>query len=174
MKRILAIIAIYINSALLVYSQKHLEFLDCPITGPMKEFVAQMQQKGLTKSYSKGWFKQMKTKYLKGNFWYFTNCDVVIREFKDIDNVTSVYIHPQNNFLLLEDLIESLDGKYGQHRVQYFNSDVNAVNFDWSVPEGQITIYASTIYGQAFDIIYRDYIEVKLLNISEDRINNDL
>lgn len=174
MKRILVAFFLFIYTSIFAYSQEHLTFLDCPITGPMNEFVAQMQLRGLTKSYSRGWFKKMKTKYLKGDFWFFTNCDVVVRGFKNIDKVTSVYVHPQNNFLLLNDLIETLDGKYGKHSVLYSNTDVNAINFVWSVPEGQITIYASKTYGQAFDIIYRDYVEVKLLNISADRIDNDL
>ena len=35
-------------------------------------------------------------------------------------------------------------------------------------------IYASTTYGQVFDIVYRDRVEVRLLNISANMIDDDL
>ena len=88
--------------------------------------------------------------------------------------VSSVYIHPHSNFLLLNDLISVLDEKYGQHTVQYPISDVNAMNYVWNIPEGCILIYAATTYGQAFDIMYRDYTEVRMLKAYADVIDDEL
>lgn len=174
MKRCLIVLLILLGSALQAMSQDHLCFLGQPITGNMKDFVAQMESKGLTKGYSKGWFKGMRTKYLKGTFWRFPDCDIVVRGPKNMKDATSVYVHPHSNFLLLDDLVQSLDERYGAHDIRYSNADINAMNYVWSVPEGSIVIYASTTYGQVFDIVYRDHVEVKLLSISANMINDDL
>ena len=174
MKRCLIVFFILLSQALQATSQNHLCFLGQPITGNMKNFVAQMENKGLTKGYSKGWFKGMRTKYLKGTFWRFPDCDIVVRGPKNTKDVTSVYVHPHNNFLLLGDLVESLDERYGAHAVKYSSADINAMNYVWSIPEGSIVIYASTTYGQVFDIVYRDHVEVRLLSVSANMIDDDL
>ena len=174
MKRCLIVLFVFLSSALQAISQNHLCFLGQPITGNMKNFVVQMESKGLGRGYSKGWFKGMRTKYLRGNFWRFPDCDIVVRGPKKMKDATSVYVHPHNNFLLLNDLVESLDDRYGTHEVQYSNADINAMNYVWSMPEGCITIYASTTYGQVFDIVYRDHVEVRLLNVSASMIDDDL
>lgn len=168
------LISLLLSVAIACHAQNHLRFLGCPIDGDMKTFVAKMESKGLETAAHRSWFKGMKTKFLQGSFWNFPNCDIVVRQPKKYNNVTSVYIHPHSNFLLLNDLINVLDNKYGMHTVQYSNSDVNAMNYVWNLQEGCILIYATTTYGQAFDIVYRDYTEVRMLNDYSDAIDDDL
>lgn len=168
------IIFLLLSMAVICHAQDHLRFLGCPITGDMKTFVDQMKSKGLATAVHRSWFKGMKTKFLNGSFWNFPDCDIVVRQPKKYNNVTSVYIHPHSNFLLLNDLISVLDDKYGQHTVQYPTSDVNAMNYVWNIPEGCVLIYATTTYGQAFDIMYRDYTEVRMLKAYSDAIDDEL
>lgn len=156
------------------YGQNHLTFMGHPITGDMKSFVKMLQDDGLETQTGKGWFPKMKTKYLQGNFWNFYDCDIVVRRPRKWKNVTSVYIHPRNNFLLLNELISVLDSKYGRHEESYSDVDVNALTYTWSMPEGTIQIFGTIVYGQSFDILYRDYTEVRLLNHIINSIDNDL
>lgn len=116
----------------------YLYFLNTPITGSMKEFVGKLKAKGLEHVDNKGWFKGFKTAYLRGDFWQFPDCDIVVRQPKKHQNVTSVYIHPHSNFLLLNDMLEVLDSKYGAHATLISNFDVNSVNYVWQMPEGNI------------------------------------
>lgn len=156
------------------YGQNHLTFMGHPITGDMKSFVKLLQDDGFETQTGKGWFPKMKTKCLQGNFWNFYDCDIVVRRPKKWKNVTSVYIHPRNNFLLLNELISVLDSKYGRHEENYSDVDVNDLTYTWSVPEGTIQIFGTIVYGQSFDILYRDYTEVRLLNHIIKSIDNDL
>ena len=48
------------------------------------------------------------------------------------------------------------------------------MNYVWNIPEGCILIYATTTYGQAFDIMYRDYTEVRMLKAYADVIDDEL
>lgn len=157
-----------------LYGQGHLAFLGHPITGDMKSFVAMLEDNGFSTVAGKGWFPKMKCKYLQGDFWNFQDCDIVVRKPKKWKDVTSVYIHPKNNFLLLNELIAVLDGKYGRHKESYSDADVNALTYTWNMPEGAIQIFGTVVYGQSFDIIYRDYTEVNLLNHTMNAIDNDL
>jgi hypothetical protein len=172
MKKILILLLIF--SSITCSSQNHLTFLDYPITGSLEEFVKVLENKGFKKTYNHGWFKKMKTKYLRGSFWQFPDCDIVVRQPKKYNNVTSVYVHPHSNFLLLNDLLYALDRKYGEHQEQYSNSDINIRNYYWSMPEGSITIFATTTYGQNFDIVYRDFTEVNILERYSELIDDDL
>lgn len=156
------------------YGQEHLTFLDLSITGDMKTFVKALERKGFSKEMGKGWFHGMKTKYLRGDFWMFPDCDVVVRQPKKYQYVTSVYVHPKNNFLLLNRLIGVLDQKYGSHIVSTSDVDVNALTYIWDTPEGAIEIFGTVVYGQGFDILYRDHVEVKMLNHVISVIDNDL
>ena len=79
-----------------------------------------------------------------------------------------------DNFLLLNELIDVLDSKYGQHEESYSDVDVNALTYTWSMPEGTIQIFGTVVHGQGFDILYRDYTEVRLLNHIINSIDNDL
>lgn len=157
-----------------MYGQEHLAFLGHPITGDMKTFVSKLEVEGLSTVSGKGWFPKMKCKYLQGDFWNFTNCDIVVRRPKKWKDVTSVYIHPKNNFLLLNELIGVLDSKYGRHEESYSDVDVNALTYSWNLQEGTIQIFGTVVYGQSFDIIYRDFTEVNLLNHIMNTIDNDL
>jgi hypothetical protein len=157
-----------------LYGQSHLAFLGHPITGDMKSFVAALKGNGFTTKIGKNWFPKMTCKYLQGDFWNFPNCDIVIRKPKKTKYVTSVYIHPKSNFLLLNELIGVLDRKYGKHEEAYSDVDVNALTYTWDLPEGVIQIFGTIVYGQSFDIIYRDYTEVNMLNHIVNTINNDL
>lgn len=156
------------------YGQNHQTFMGHPITGDMNTFVKQLQEDGFESQTGKGWFPKMKTKYLHGNFWNFYDCDIVVRRPKKWKNVTSVYIHPHNNYLLLNELVSVLDSKYGRHEESYSDVDVNALTYTWSMPEGMIQIFGTIVYGQGFDILYRDYTEVRLLNHIINSIDNDL
>ena len=85
-----------------------------------------------------------------------------------------MYVHPKNNFLLLNRLIGVLDQKYGSHIVSTSDVDVNALTYIWDTPEGAIEIFGTVVYGQGFDILYRDHVEVKMLNHVISVIDNDL
>lgn len=169
--RILLILLIF---PLGMYGQSHLAFLGQPITGDMKAFVTTLEDKGFTVESGRGWFPKMKCKYLRGDFWNFQDCDIVVRRPKKWKNVTSVYVHPRNNFLLLNELIDVLDRKYGRHEECYSDVDVNALTYTWNMPEGAIQIFGTVVYEQSFDILYRDYTEVNLLNHIINSIDNDL
>lgn len=157
-----------------IYGQNHLTFIGHPITGDVKTFVELLKADGFEIQTGKNWFPKMKTKYLRGNFWNFYDCDVVVRRPKKWKEITSVYVHPRNNFLLLNQLIDVLDSKYGRHEENFSDIDVNAITYTWSMNEGIIQIFGTVVYGQGFDIIYRDYTEVRLLNHIVNSINNDL
>lgn len=172
MKRTLLLVLLMFT--LLVHGQEHLSFLGLSITGNMKTFVKTLESKGFQGESGKGWFHGMKTKYLRGNFWMFPDCDVVVQQPKKYDNVTSVYIHPENNFLLLNQLIGVLDQKYGDHTENRSDVDINALTYTWDTPEGTIEIFGTVVYGQTFDILYRDYVEVRMLNRVISEIDNDL
>lgn len=170
-KLLLIVLLVY---PILAYGQNHLAFMGHPITGNMKSFVKELEADGFDVETGKRWFHKMKTKYLHGDFWNFYDCDVVVRKPKKWDNVTSVYIHPHDNFLLLNQLIDVLDSKYGRHEESYSDVDINALTYTWSMPEGTIQIFGTVVYGQGFDILYRDYTEVRLLNHIINSIDNDL
>lgn len=156
------------------FGQEHFSFLGVPITGDMKTFVKKLEGKGFCHEASKGWFHGMKTKYLYGNFWMFPDCDIVIRQPNKYDNVTSIYVHPKNNFLLLNQLISVLDQKYGHHTENRSDTDVNALTYNWDTPKGSVEIFGTVVYGQTFNILYRDEVEVKMLNHVLTVIDNDL
>lgn len=145
-----------------------------PICGDMKAFVDILQKDGFEKRGKKFKFRGMKTKTMYGAFWRFPECNVVVRQPSGYSEVTSIFIHPLCNYVLLADLIETLDSKYGAHDEYISNINVNAITYSWGLPEGYIQIFASTIYGQVFDIVYRDYVEVRLLNNINQRIDSDL
>lgn len=102
-----------------------IRFLGCPIAGDMKTFVDKMKSKGLATAVRRSWFKGMKTKFLNGSFGNLPNCDIVVRQPKKYNDVTSVYIHPHSNFLLLNDLISVLDEKYAYGAVSNFGCKRN-------------------------------------------------
>lgn len=168
------IIFAYLCLPLFLFGQEHLQFMGHPITGDMKTFVSILKTDGFSSSLGYGWFRNMKTKYMIGDFWMFHNCDIVIRHPKKTKFITSVYIHPHNNFLLLNDLINALDRKYGLHQNQYSNADVNSLDYIWNMPEGSICIFATIVYGQSFDIIYRDWTEVNMINNSINGVDDNL
>lgn len=170
----LVVLVAFLAVQFVALGQEHLTFMGYPITGEMKTFVKTLESDGLWKVSGKGWFPRMKSTYMKGYFWNFSECDIVVRKPKRYKNVTSVYIHPHNNFLLLNQLIDVLDSKYGQHEENYSDVDVNALTYTWELPEGVIQIFGTTVYGQGFDILYRDYVEVDMLNHIINSINNDL
>ena len=158
----------------IVYGQNHMQFLGHAITGDIKTFVNRLKSEGFKPISKKYKFGGMKTKTLKGTFWKFPECHIVVRQPLQYEDVTSVYIHPLSNYVLLPDLVESLDAKYGKHEKYNLKVDVNAITLVWNIPKGQIHIFASTIYGQVFDILYSDYQEVKLLNNLRDKVDRDL
>lgn len=172
MKKLLIIFLLALP--LMACGQDHLQFMGQPITGSMKTFVQGLKKRGFETQAGKGWFKKIKCKYLTGDFWMFSGCDVVVRSPNRSNNVTSVYIHPHNNFLLLNQLIDVLDKKYGDHFENRSDADVNALTYVWDMPEGTIEIFGTIVYGQSFDILYRDYTEVNMLNHSIDIIDSDL
>jgi hypothetical protein len=172
MKRIFCIVLLFVP--LLLYGQEHLQFMGHPITGSLNDFVKALKTDGFESSTKKYKFKGMKTKTLKGRFWDFTECHIAVRQPSKYENVTSLYIHPLSKYVLLEELIDAFDSKYGHHTEVFPKVDVNAVIYSWNLPEGCIQIFASVIYGQAFDIVYRDYTEVRLLNYILDTIDRDL
>lgn len=172
MKRVVCILIICLP--LMLHAQRHLEFLGHPITGDLKAFVDQLKDEGFTSISKKYKFEGMKTKTLKGRFWEFPECHVVVRQLSKVNDVTSVFIHPLSGYVLLDDMVEAFDIKYHPHETAYPKTDVNAVIYTWNVHEGCIQIYASTVYGQAFNIIYRDNTEVRMLNYIYDRIDSDL
>lgn len=143
------------------YGQNHLIFMGHPIVGDMKEYVKALEKDGFKTLLNKGWFPKMKTKYLRGKYWKLNNCDIVVRRHKASKGVTSVYIHPKNNFLLLNELISILDYKYGRHSEDYSIYDSNSIIYSWIMPEGSIRIFGSTVYGQSFNILYQDFAEVQ-------------
>ncbi len=157
-----------------ISGQNHLSFKGYTIAGDMKSLVSKMKADGFRTIQRKNWFKGMRTKYLEGDYWRFPKCQIAIRQPKKYNEVTSIYIHPRNNYLLLEDLISTLDSKYGKHEEIISTIDINDRILTWNLQEGCIQIFARTIYGQSFDIIYRDYVEVNMLNHIVTQIDNDL
>lgn len=172
MKRLLLIILLV--APILCYGQEHLKFMNHPITGDMKEFCKQLENDGFESIHDKFWFESMNAKYFIGNFWLFSSCYVVARKPKKYADVTSVYVRPRNNFLLLDKLISKLDDKYGSHKEEYHDEDVNAINYVWSCDSGKITVFATKIYGQRFDILYQDRVEVMQNNQFYNGIDGDL
>lgn len=172
MKRLLFILIFCLP--LMLYAQHHLEFLGHPITGNLKEFVKQLEADNFMPVSKKYRFKGMRTRTLKGKFWEFPECHIVVIQPSKMENVTSVLIRPLSGYVLLEDMIEAYDNKYNNHMTNYPKTDVNAVIYTWNVQKGCIQIHASTVYGQAFSIIYRDNTEVTMLNNLIDKVDSDL
>lgn len=172
MKR--TVLFLLLTIPILVFGQGHMKFLAHPICGDMKPFVELLKADGFTVSVKKSWFKKMKTKYLKGDFWWFPNCDIVIRQPKGYKQISSVYVHPHNNYLRLDDLIGTLDEKYGSHQTYCPSTDPYRINYSWDLPEGSIVIFASTVYGQSFDILYQDWTERTMIQNAVERIDADL
>lgn len=145
--------------------QQHISFMGVALGGDMKSTLEQLKQQGLEDATHKSWFPKMYCKYLEGSFWVFSDCDIAIRSIRKKQPVSSVYIHPHDNFLALNDLIRSLDEKYGRHDEYGSDYDVNAVNYQWDVPGGSIFIFGTNVYGQSFDILYEDNIEGRVKSI---------
>lgn len=168
------ILALLIGMPVFVCGQEHLCFLDHPITGDLKEFVKTLNADGYESVSNKYRFQGMQTKTVRGVFWKFSDCYVVVRKFKKSPDVSSVYIHPKKGFVLLNELIDVMDSKYGSHEVSTSYTNINEITYSWSLPVGCISIFASTIYGQAFDILYQDYIEVNIINKVSQTIDSNL
>ena len=145
-----------------------------PITGDMTSFIALLKNDGYVPIKKRYKFRGMKSKTLKGTFWEFPDCHVIVRQPSDYSDVTSVYIHPLNNYVLLADLLDSYDAKYGEHEIFYSRVNANAVTYTWNLHEGMIQVIASTIYGQSFDIIYRDFTEVNMIDSFYGTLDKEL
>lgn len=157
-----------------VQAQEHLSFIDIPIQGSMDNFIESLKNKGFKRASSPYSFDGMGTRSVKGAFWKFPNCIITVRCIDNSSNVSSVYIHPKSNYLLKDELIDSYDAKYGKHVLYQSYTDSQNVAYIWSIPEGQITLYGRTIYGQSFNILYQDYTEVDANNKTEKLFNSDL
>ena len=168
------ILALLIGIPVFVYGQEHLRFLDHPITGDLKEFVKKLNAEGYESVSNKYRFQGMQTKTVRGTFWKFSDSYVIVRKFKRSPDVSSVYIHPKNGYVLLNELIDVMDSKYGSHEEYTSYTNVNEINYSWNLPTGCISIFASTIYGQAFDILYQDYLEIIILNKVNQAIDSNL
>ena len=168
------ILALLIGMPVFVCGQEHLRFLDHPITGNLKEFVKTLNAEGYESVSNKYRFQGMQTKTVRGAFWKFSDSYVVVRKFKKSSDVSSVYIHPKKEFVLLNELIDVMDSKYGSHEEYTSYTNVNEITYIWSLPMGCISIFASTINGQAFDILYQDYVEVNIINKVNQIIDSNL
>ena len=157
-----------------VQAQEHLSFIGIPLKGSIEHFVELMKEKGFKRSSSPYSFDGMEVASVKGSFWKFPNCIISARTFSNVNNVSSVYIHPKSNYLLMDELIDSYDAKYGKHVFYQSYADSQNIAYIWTVPQGQITIYGRAIYGQSFNILYQDYTEVTVNNKIEELFNNDL
>ena len=97
------ILALLIGMPVFVYGQEHLRFLDHPITGDLKEFVKKLNAEGYESVSNKYRFQGMQTKTVRGTFWKFSDSYVIVRKFKRSPDVSSVYIHPKNGYVLLNE-----------------------------------------------------------------------
>lgn len=160
--------------ALSVYAQKeHLSFCGIPISGTPAEFAKKMKKQGFT-SCSRARFTDYQCKTMKGNWWWFDECKVSIRKHKNGKEASSVYIHPTTGYTKIYDLIDAYDKKYGSH-TEYVDP-LNNRDFcmAWTLGNGIIQVYGSFIFGQAFNIVYRDYTEVVLLNTIDKYMDSEL
>lgn len=143
-----------------------LKFLGIPIEGKLHTFVNKLKEKGYSSIpffiYNRS-YNGFKTKNLSGSFWKFPNCYVFPRAIKGSKDVSSVIIRPRSDYWLKDELIYSLDQKYGRHTE--YNSTVNSdeETFIWKVTGGEIILFANTIPGQVFELLYRNSHESKIL-----------
>lgn len=160
--------------SLSAFAQKeHLSFMDIPIAGPISEFNKSLRAKGFV-FVKKSDFKNYTTKSVKGDWWWFKNCKVTIRQHDACKEVSSIYIHPTSGYTRLYDLIDAYDNKYGKH-TEYVDELTNRdFCLTWIFESGSIQIYGSTIFGQAFNIVYRDYTELNAINNIQRYMDSEL
>lgn len=160
--------------ALSAFGQKeHLSFMGIPITGETNDFVKNLKKQGF-KPCTRTRFIDYQAKTLRGDWWWFEGCKVSIRKHKAGKGVSSVYIHPTSGYTKIYDLIDAYDKKYGEH-LEYVDP-LNGRDFcmTWTLENGAIQVYGSFIFGQAFNIVYRNFSELVLLHSIEKYMDSEL
>lgn len=156
----------------------HIKFMGLSLGGDMENLkINLINSKGLT-PIGESHYSGCESFDLKGDFWKFKECQIVIKQHDGFDSVTEVMVrkdYPSLYINLLKEIINKYDEKYGAHKYE----KKSLIDFyTWDFDNGRIQLLVDYEVINFFGISYIDISLAHTLrcqeNIEIQKLDSDL